>query len=152
MEKLATCLGPALSLFLASCAGVGQDATHEGDHAANFQRIFGTEVPSDVEVLNSVVFEYARGGTDDWEFEIVASEDWIREQIDEFGLTPALTASWLDHAARRQENAARPWFAPDAFESYDVYILTATSIPYVQAFVDNTDEAVGHARLYMSKH
>jgi len=127
----------------------------EGDNAANYQRVFESTVPKDVEVAHSVVVAYSmRPGvvtTDDWEFEIVAPQSWIDAQMKRIHLREAdqLNGSLIDH---RKKHPIRDWYAPKPISSYNLYYLYVTSIPYVHMLVEKEARADGRHRVFISKH
>ena len=146
-----------LGLVLVACAGCGRDQTHESDHAANYERIFGASPPARVDVVNSVVIEYSwRLGTvttDDWEIEIVARREWIELQVEDMQLSLISGDSLAAQSVReRKAKPGRPWYAPQPLESYDTFALTLTSVPYVHMLVETDPRHDGRFRLYMSKH
>jgi hypothetical protein len=148
-------IGLLATLFvICSC---GQDRIHEGDDLANFERIFDAPPPSGVDVVHSVLQEYRwRLGvvtTDDWEIELIAPRSWIDEQIERMHLAPLAER---DHVAKlvrdRQAKRFRPWYVPQALESYDGFYLKPTSIPYVHMLVEKEPQVDGRYRVFMSKH
>ena len=126
----------------------------EGDHAANYARIFRSPTPANVTVVNSMVVTYSfRPGvvtTDDFEFELVAPVDWIRKQSKRWYMRKGdgeLIERQLD--ARRAD--ARAWYAPDALDHYDLY-RDLSSVGYVHMLVQKEPESDGRRRVFISKH
>ena len=143
-------------LLVAAGAGCGHDRIHEGDHAANFERVFRESPPPGVEVLNSMVAEYRwRLGvvtTDDWEFEIVAPRAWIDEKARKLQLAPARDNPFIANHVGQRKARARAWYAPEPLDAYEVFYLTPTSIPYVHMLIERRAQHDGRYRVYLSKH
>jgi hypothetical protein len=145
-----------LLLLVAVSFGCGHDRIHEGNHEANFKRIFGEFPPAGVQVLNSVVAEYRwRLGvvsTDDWEFEIMAPRTWIEQQVQKLHLGPVGDNPFLVRHVSDRKARARPWYAPKPLDAYDAFYLTPTSIPYVHMLIEKARQPDGRYRVYLSKH
>jgi len=150
----------------------------EGDNAANYDRAFREQAPADVEIVNSVVVDYAwRPGvvtTDDWEFELLASRDWIVGHVRSLGLATAdapppedeiradiaarkpvtlVTAHWRD-IYERKLHPIRTWYAPKPLAAYEIYYSGATSSsrPSVHMLVEPEPTAGPRHRVFVSKH
>ena len=134
----------------------------ESDDAANFERVFRVPPPVRVDVVRSVVIAYQwRPGvvtTDDWEFELVASQAWVNEQVKAMHLIALDPAAAGENTAlatnirERQNHPIRPWYAPGSLSSYDAYYSGMTSIPYVHVLVDKRQQPDGRHVVYASKH
>ena len=120
----------------------------EGDHAANYQRIFDSALPADVTVVNSVVVGYSwRPGvvtTDDFEIELIAPPSrvaaWKKDLYpDGFGI------------AERKAHPIRPWYAPKPVDAYRSY-RDRTSIGYLHLLEETAPEPDGRVRVFLSKH
>ena len=126
----------------------------EGNHVANYGRIFKTSIPSNVTVVNSAVVAYAsRPGvvtTDDFEFELVAPGEWIEMISKRFYLQKGEEEFLRSEISQRRERA-RPWYAPPPLEQYVLYRDT-TSVGYVHMLVQKEAEADGRQRVFISKH
>ena len=126
----------------------------EGDHAGNYQRIFGESMPADVTVVNSIVVTYpARLGvvtTDDYEFEMTVPREWIGKVAKRCYLrkSPAEGDAFIYN--RRREKASL-WYGPGALEGYECY-CDITSVGYVHLMVRKEAEADGRVRVFVSKH
>lgn len=79
----------ATARLLGACSQAYVDSTpmqlHEGDGAANYQRVFDTPPPAEVRVLHSVVatYEFRLGvvSSADFEFELLAPEPDGRHRV-----------------------------------------------------------------------
>src|SRR5688500_15381206 len=96
----------------------------EGDHPANYARIFREPVPSDVTVVNSAVVTYSfRPGvvtTDDFEFELLVPPQWIQKKAKRFYLRKSEGEFVKGEIGSRRKDA-RPWYAPKPLDQYDLY-------------------------------
>ena len=128
----------------------------ETDHEANYRRIFRSEVPEGVTVVNSVVVDYAwRPGvvtTDDWEIELLVPRSCVLAKQEDLRLRGPPTGWVLDFIQDRKSHPIRPWYAPAPIAEYEVYSLYATSIPYVHMLVSRRPESDARVRVYVSKH
>jgi hypothetical protein len=126
----------------------------EGDHPANYTRVFREPVPSGVTVVNSAVVIYSfRPGvvtTDDFEFELVVPREWIRKATKRFYLRKSDSEFVQEEIASRREQA-RPWYGPKPLDQYDLY-RDATSVGYVHVLVQKEGETDGRQRVFISKH
>ena len=126
----------------------------EGDHPANYARVFREPVPSGVTVVNSAVVVYSfRPGvvtTDDFEFELVVPREWIRKATKRFYLGKSDGEFIQKEIVSRQEQA-RSWYAPKPLDQYDLY-RDATSVGYVHMLVQKEGESGGRQRVFISKH
>ena len=126
----------------------------EGDHAANYGRIFHEPVPSNVTLVNSAVVIYSfRPGvvtTDDFEFELIVSRQWIEREAKRFYLRKGEGDFIRREIGRRQEHA-RPWYAPKPLDQYDLY-RDVSSVGYVHMLVQKEAEPDGRQRVFISKH
>ena len=126
----------------------------EGDNQANYQRVFGTIPDDDVIVINSVVVGYAwRPGvvtTDDFEFELLVTDERIKHWAKRFYLARVDSEFCLRELANRKQEAIRPWYAPKPIDSYELY-RDATSVGYVHMLVDK-ELVRGQSRVFLSKH
>ncbi len=157
-----------LLLFLSSSTGCRAYVNStprkilEGDNDANFQRVFGVKLAPDVTVVNSVVSAYeSRLGvvtTDDFEFELLVSPEWIENWIEGSAarssssgvISLALREGDPKQFAWRQKKRARAWYVPKSIESYSLY-TDCTSVGYLHVLVDR--EPVGdRLRVFVSKH
>jgi hypothetical protein len=126
----------------------------EGDNEANYQRVFRSPVPQNVTVIHSIVVGYAsRPGvvtTDDFEFELLASEDWIKRTCKKWYLreqTGDFIERELEH---RKQHPLRSWYAPRPLDSYDLY-RDVTSVGYVHMLVEKSRTS-DRFRVFLSKH
>lgn len=146
----------AFLLLLGASPGCGQDRIHEGDHAANFERVFREPPPPGVEVVNSIVAEYrwrlGTVSTDDWEFEIVAPRAWIDDRARKMHLAPARDNPFIANHVAERKTRARKWYAPEPLDTYEVFYLTPTSIPYVHMLIERRPQRDGRYKVYLSKH
>lgn len=148
----------------------------EGDNAGNYERVFAEEPSPDIEIVNSVVVDYAwRLGvvtTDDWEFEILAPRAWIDRHLESLHLRGAETSPSVDAILAEVESGKpipmriyhwrmlydrklhpiRSWYVPNDLRTYDAYYLSATSVPYVHMLVEPEAGADGRHRVFISKH
>jgi len=119
---------------------------------ANYVRVFREAIPADVTVVNSVIVTYTfRPGvvtTDDFEFELLAPQSWIRKQS--FDLKKDNDEFMQRELGVRRENA-RPWYAPKPIDQYDLY-RDWTSVGYFHMLVEKVVEADGRQRVFVSKH
>ncbi|MBC8095060.1 MAG: hypothetical protein H7Y43_04540 [Akkermansiaceae bacterium] len=150
------------ALFIALIVGAGcrsyVDSTpaqlREGDHLANYRRIFREPIPSHVTVVNSAVVTYSfRPGvvaTDDFEFELLASPAWIQKKIRRYFLDKGEDDFIRDQLNRRRTQARR-WYAPGPLDQYDLY-RDGTSLGYVHMLVKREMESDGRRRVFISKH
>ena len=126
----------------------------EGDHLANYSRVFRELIPSDVTVINSAVITYSfRPGvvtTDDFEFELVVPSSWIQGTAKRFYMGKSDRDFTQRELSARRERA-RPWYAPKSLDDYDLY-RDASSVGYVHMLVEKTGEPDGRQRLFISKH
>jgi hypothetical protein len=126
----------------------------EGDDPKNYARVFREPLPSDVTVVNSAVVTYSfRPGvvtTDDFEFELVATHEWIRKATKRFYLGKGNGEFIQSELGSRRKNA-RPWYAPKSLDHYDLY-RDATSVGYVHMLVQKEGETDGRQRVFISKH
>lgn len=134
-----------------SYSGSTPSQVHEGDHTANYQRVFRAPVPTEVSVINSVVITYSfRPGvisTADFEFEVLAPDAWIKRTTKDL-----IQSDFAIHeAAQRQRAPIRPWYAPHPTEAYDCY-RDATSVGYLHVLVQKQAEPDGRRRVFVSKH
>lgn len=151
-----------LAILLTISAGVGcrsyVDSTPskllEGDHAANYRRIFSEAIPANVTVVNSAVVTYSfRLGvvaTDDFEFELIVPPQWIQRKIRRYFLNRGDDDFIRSELATRRTQARR-WYAPGPLEQYDLY-RDGTSIGYVHMLVNREAEPDGRRRVFISKH
>ena len=128
----------------------------ESDHAGNYHRIFGSEPPAQVRIVNSVVINYSwRPGvvtTDDWEFELLAPRSWIGGTMEHFHLAKSRPTTTLSLVGERKDHPIRAWYGPDPIESYEAYASYATSIPYIHMLVSRQPENDARHRVFVSKH
>ena len=126
----------------------------EGDHPANYARVFREPVPSDVTVVNSAVVTYSfRPGvvtTDDFEFELLVPHQWIQKKAKRFYLRKR-DGEFIQREIGSRREQARPWYAPKPLDQYDLY-RDATSVGYVHMLVQKEGEADGRQRMFISKH
>jgi len=126
----------------------------EGDHPANYARIFRESIPSDVTVVNSAVITYSfRPGvvtTDDFEFELTAPPQWIEKEAKRFYLGKN-DGEFIQKELGARRAHARPWYAPKPLDQYDLY-RDATSVGYVHMLVQKEPETDGRHRVFISKH
>ncbi len=146
----------ALCLLVAGCQSYPTATPRsylEADHQENYRRAFGTVPPTDVEVLNSVVVDYAwRPGvvtTDDWEFELLAPRSWVEEQSTALHLRQVEADRFIE---RRKAHPIRAWYAPEPIEVYQLYFSHVTSIPYVHMLVEREPRLDSRHRIFISKH
>ena len=158
----AVCAMTASVLWSARCVGASRGPQsaqiHEGDHQANYKRIFETVPPSSVEIVHSVVFEHAgqasTGPTPDWEIELLAPRSWIDQRVSDFPLSGPFNEISLgvEDLTTRQANRAREWYAPKPMKAYEGYKMALTSIPYVHLLVERDPLPDGRFRVFVSKH
>lgn len=138
----------------AACQWYVQHTVLDTDMLADYERVFGCPVPSNVGVVRSMVVNYAwRPGvvtTDDWCFELLAPRAWIDLQLAELHLEPA-RAEELGLVPARDGGDLPAWYAPGPLESYEPYVLRLTSIPYVHMLVSSHPEPDGRYRVFTSK-
>lgn len=123
----------------------------EGDHAANYRRVFNAYPPADVTVLNSIIIGYStRPGvvtTDDFEFELLAPPARLAQWEKQFYLREG-----SDHGiAVRKNNPIRTWYAPKDLSNYRSF-RDSTSVGYVHMLVDRDNMDDGRIRVFISKH
>lgn len=126
----------------------------EGDNEANYRRVFRDSVPQDVVVVNSVVVAYSwRPGvvtTDDFEFELLVSEDWIQKAAKRFYLNKSANDFTRRDLELRKQQPVRAWYAPKPIGDYELW-RDASSIGYVHMLVERAQEG-GRRRVFISKH
>ncbi len=126
----------------------------EGDHPANYTRVFREPISSDVTVVNSAVFTYAfRPGvvtTDDFEFELVVPRPWIQRTAKRFYLGKS-DGEFIQRELGARRERARPWYVPKPLDQYDLY-RDASSVGYVHMLVQKEKETDGRQRVFISKH
>jgi hypothetical protein len=126
----------------------------QGGPEVNYKRIFHKPRPAAVRVVNSWVIVYGwRPGvitTDDFEFELLASEQWIQEEGRHFGLRRDDSDFFKRELAHRKESAA-PWYAPKPLDQYDLY-RDITERGFVHMLVQKKPETDGRRRIFISKH
>lgn len=155
MHRAPACL--ALVVALTGCRAYVESTPRqvsEDDHPANYSRIFREPVPGDVTVVNSMVVTYSfRPGvvtTDDFEFELIAPQTWIRDAVERFYLRMDNDEFTLKRVDARRARA-RPWYGPGALDRYDLY-RDLTSVGYVHMLVRKDAEPDGRRRIFISKH
>lgn len=126
----------------------------EGDDPANYKRVFKSAVPKGVTVVHSVVVGYAwRPGvvtTDDFEFELLATKEWIGLWAKKFWLMKGDSEFIRRELGGRKERSVRTWYAPESIDSYELY-RDCTNVGYAHMLVDK--EKVGdRRRVFFSKH
>jgi len=131
----------------------------ERSHEANYKRVFNSEKPENIQIVNSVVVDYKWSpltmfvvGTDDWEFEIIAPRSWIDEKIKSLYLCEATNPVNVDSIQDRKDNPIREWYAPKPLEVYESYYEFATSIDYVHMLVEKEKVTDNIYRVFVSKH
>src|SRR5438874_2319758 len=86
----------------------------EADHDANYRRVFRSPVPEDVTIVNSVVITYAwRPGvvtTDDFEFELLVPEDWIKQRCKKWYLYKQTGEFAKRELEYRKQHSIRSWY------------------------------------------
>jgi hypothetical protein len=126
----------------------------EGNNPANYARVFGEPVPSDVTIMNSAVITYSfRPGavtTDDFEFELLVPIQWIQKLAKRFYLGKSDGVRIQREIGSRREHA-RPWYAPKPLDQYELY-RDASSVGYVHMLVQKEGETDGRQRVFISKH
>ena len=146
--------------LLAGCQSLGEPVPSklwEGDNAWNYKRVFDEPIPADVSVVHSFVVTYAfRIGvitTDDWEFELIASDKWVEEYVEQRYLRELDDqASEFDvREVGSRRNQAKAWYAPGSLDQYDLY-RDQSSAAYVHMLVRKTKEGDGRRRVFLSKH
>jgi len=148
----------ALCLFFIGCRSYANSTPREifeGNNSANYERAFKEQMPEGVAVLNSVVIGYAfRPGvvtTDDWEFEIIASYDWVLRFADKFHLQQGKDGFVQYEIQRRLESPIREWYAVDALDEYELF-RDLTSVGYVHMMVSKNKTDGNNHHIYISKH
>jgi hypothetical protein len=153
---------PLVASFILAILGVGcrsyvestPSQLLENDHAANYVRVFREAVPPNVTIVNSAVITYSfRPGvisTDDFEFELLASEQWLQTKTRRFFLSKGEGAFIRDQLERRRTEARR-WYAPGSLDDYELY-RDSSSVGYFHMLVDRKIEADGSRRIFISKH
>lgn len=146
-----------LATTLVACRRYAESTpvTHlEGDHPANYQRVFDEPVPADVTVVNSIIAAYSfRPGvvtTDDFEFELLVPQPWVEVKAKRFYLRAGDNEFIRKEIASRQEKA-RPWYGAQKLEQFELY-RDITSVGYVHMLVRTEPEADGRRRVFISKH
>ena len=125
----------------------------EGDHPANYARVFREPVPSGVTVVNSAVVIYSfRPGvvtTDDFEFELVVPR--VGTEGNQTFLFGESEGEFIQKEIVSRQEQARSWYAPKPLDQYDLY-RDATSVGYVHMLVQKEGETDGRQRVFISKH
>lgn len=141
-------------LFLTSCS-VSEVAIHEKDNQANYKKVFSEEVPENIDIERSAYFEYKgfNAHTPDWEFELLASEKWIKKNIDNLHLKICTKDKkrLYNYIQNRKEKLVKCKI-PGKLSDYDCYYLYPTSIPYIIMFVDKRKGKDGRYKIFISKH
>lgn len=123
----------------------------DGDHAANYHRVFKTDIPKEITVLNSVIVGYSRRPgvvtTDDFEFELIAPASALARWKKSFYLQAGATRDVED----RKNRPIKPWYAPGMFSDYEAY-RDLTSVGYVHMLVQKNPEPDGRFHVFLSKH
>lgn len=126
----------------------------EGDDAANYWKVFKSAAPEGVTVVNSVVVGYAsRPGvitTDDFEFELLATEEWIGLCAKKWCLTRGDGEFVRRELDGRKGRSIRSWYAPKSIDSYELY-RDCSSVGYVHMLVAK-EEVGNRRRVFLSKH
>ncbi|MCI0748886.1 MAG: hypothetical protein L0Y58_26060 [Verrucomicrobia subdivision 3 bacterium] len=126
----------------------------EGDHSANYVRVFREPIPSEVTVVNSAVVTYSfRPGvvtTDDFEFELLVPRPWIQKTTKRFGLGKG-DGEFIQSELRSRREQAHAWYAPKPLDQYKLY-RDPTSVGYVHMLVQKEAESDGRLRVFISKH
>ncbi|MFN0060675.1 MAG: hypothetical protein ACKVX7_19650 [Planctomycetota bacterium] len=127
----------AAILFFAILLGctASRTLTRENVDELNFVHVFGA-IDVQTEVVNSSLTTYGFWHTDDWEFELLTTKEWVAHQIRD-GLGPI---RFSDALIRREWS---PWYTPTS-EGFDAFALYLTSIPYVHMFVSRGESAKKH--------
>jgi hypothetical protein len=148
-----------LLLCLLSLSGCGPVTSeiHEGDNRLNYKSIFNEDVPSDVEVVNSLYVTYQPTfrlmviTTPDYEIELIATKQWIEKEAKQLWLGRLDDFSTRLAIERRVKQRGREWYVPKDISEYESYI-DASSVGYVQMLVDKTPVTDNHYRVFLSKH
>jgi hypothetical protein len=145
-----------LAVALVACRSYTESTPRqflEGDHAANYARVFGRDPPMGVTVLNSVVVAYSfRPGvvtTDDFEFELIVPRRWIEDYAKQ--LSKGDDEFKRSQLGARKDRPIRPWYAPKALEQYELY-RDYSSVGYLHMLVQKEPESDGRYRVFVSKH
>lgn len=160
LDSFARTVSLTAFLFVA-CVSPDERQIDDTHHAANYERVFGSPAPANVEVVRSRLVKYrssasvaqALGPTDDWKFELLAPRAWIDDFADDLGMRRADKDDGIHRslAEARQRSATQEWYAPRPIECYEVYYLYMTSIPYVFFYVEREPQADGRFRFFASK-
>lgn len=146
-----------LLIIVAGC-GTVTPVHHEGNNSENYKKIFDESIPSNVQVINSIYVTYSGfniglNTTPDWEIELIVSEKWIEDKVEELHLRKVTNPyySKFDSIKNRLKNA-KDWYVPKPISNYDCYYLYPTSIAYVHMLVDKTPLGKDSYRVFLSKH
>ncbi len=144
--------------FCAGCASYTNSTPRqylEGDDAGNYERILGAKPPENVTVVHSVVVTYAWRlfvvTTDDFEFELLVPKAWIEAQVKSHYLFSPGPGRSGDEFDRRKQHPIRDWYATKSIDHYVSY-RDRTDVGYVHLLVEQTPEADGRWRVFISKH
>ena len=141
-------------LFLDGCVSY-EPVFHEDGDWANYEKIFGTKLPSGIKVLNSCYVTYSGFNTvtPDWEIELVANKEWIDDKVNKFDLKLCTEKnSYVYKSIAKRCQKSKKWYAPKEISNYDCYYLYITSIPYVHMLVEKIPLKNNEFRVFMSKH
>lgn len=148
----------AFCLFFVGCRSYANSTPREifeGNNSANYERVFKEQMPECVDVLNSVVIGYAfRPGvvtTDDWEFEIIATYDWVLRSAKRFHLQINEDGFMQYEIQRRLESPIRKWYAVKALDEYELF-RDLTSVGYVHMLVSKRKVRGSEHHIFISKH
>lgn len=141
-------LGAALS----SCTSYEAGRT-DGQHDANYARVFREPVPPDVTVLNSRVVSFKAGSAaaDDFEFEMLVPAPWIAKTAKGFYLRKG-EGEYLQKEMNVRRSPARPWYAPKPLDQYELYRDQTGAGRQVHMLAEKASEPDGRQRVFISRH
>ena len=154
---------PLLFVALAGCQDVPYEVTPvEGDNAKNYELAFHTPPPTNVIVVNSILYRYATVQTaitafakdrhePDWEFELIVPLSWFEERKRLLKLTAIQSkdAAWNPQEIAPDWRA--PWFAPGKLAEYDVWQSRETVPLCCHILVPKETASVDPLRLFFRK-
>jgi hypothetical protein len=148
-----------VSMLIAVIGGLAACAHYEAPtprayleaNPENYRRLFGTAIPADVTVVNSVIVEYAdRSGVVthlDYELELLVPTSWVDLEVDRFLHRDQMR----EEVVERLSLAIRPWFVPRPIEAFWAY-RDPSSRGWVHMFVGKEPTPDGRWHVFLSKH
>ena len=136
----------ALSLISMSCVSAPRVSQ---DKAFNYSCVFSGMSSSKPVIVNSRVERYTKNfgpissseRNGEWEFEIIASRDWINE----------LMHGFRDSAYDSYRKPSVPWWTPTR-NDYNAYEMTYSSFPAAHLYVEKHPKDERRIHAYIQRH